>query len=320
MHRLLLLLLMMMMMMWASMAAAQPPCDPQTQYEQNGQCCKMCGPGTSMTSLGICQEPQCRACEQNEYQEKYTNEPQCQRQPYCDPNKNFKVTVHESKEKRSSCICKLGFHCSSEACLTCVPHTSCEPGRGVRSKGNHTHDTLCQKCHEGTFSSETSWDGVCKKWTECENGYHIQKSGTDISDNICEETSRTHGVLFVFLGLVLVVVLIAVLLYWQCKVKRGYAKVKGCVESCQEEKKEPQRETNVLITPLNPTEEESTMPEVQTSQEEGFGRTPEENEDEPSQEMSTDVVFTERGNFVTQENGKTEILSRQESQTQTFTD
>lgn len=58
----------------------------------------------------------------------------------------------------------------------------------------------------------------------------------------------------------------------------------------------------------------------QSSQEEGSSRAPEENEDEPSQELSTtDVLLTDKGNFVTQENGKTEILSRQESQTQTFT-
>lgn len=33
--------------MLQAMAAAQPRCDPLTEYPQGGECCKMCGPGTS---------------------------------------------------------------------------------------------------------------------------------------------------------------------------------------------------------------------------------------------------------------------------------
>lgn len=62
------------------------------------------------------------------------------------------------------------------------------------------------------------------------------------------------------------------------------------------------------------------MHELQSSQEEAGVRTPEENEDELSQEVLPDLVLSENGNYVTQENGKSSILSRQESQTQTFTD
>lgn len=41
--------------------------------------------------------------------------------------------------------------------------------------------------------------------------------------------------------------------------------------------------------------------------------TPEENEDDPSHELSSEG-FTEKGNQVMQERGKEEIVSRQESQ------
>ncbi|XP_076596126.1 tumor necrosis factor receptor superfamily member 5 isoform X1 [Chaetodon auriga] len=315
------MIMMMMMVMWAftSMAAAQPGCDPATQYAVNDDCCNMCGPGTSMSSLSLCLEPQCQDCGENEYQDKYTKEPKCQRQPYCDPNKNFQNAIHESK-KKSSCTCKLGFHCSSEDCITCVPHTTCEPGHGVQSKGNHTHDTVCQKCPEGKYSDESSMDSVCKKWTECGKGQKIQQIGTDVSDNICVETPRTHVALILAVVAVIVVILIAVLMIFLCRGKRGNAKAKGCVESCLGEQHEPLRESRGLITtPTEPVDEESTLPEVQSSQDEGFPRTPEENEDEPSQEMSPDVLLTENGKIVTQENGKAEVLSRQESQTQTFT-
>lgn len=61
--------------------------------------------------------------------------------------------------------------------------------------------------------------------------------------------------------------------------------------------------------------EQSTQEEGGTP--EGHGMTPEENMDEDSQET---CKLTENGNFVTQERGKSDILSRQESQTCTFTD
>uniref|UniRef100_A0A3Q4BIU0 TNFR-Cys domain-containing protein n=1 Tax=Mola mola TaxID=94237 RepID=A0A3Q4BIU0_MOLML len=258
-------------------AAAQPTCDPLTQYEKLGLCCKKCGPGTSMTSLGTCLEPQCQLCEKNEYQDNYNIEPKCQRQPYCDPNKNFQVPTHDSK-RQTICLCKEGFHCSTKECITCVPHTACEPGLGVLAKGNHTLDTRCATCTEGTFSDEKSVDGVCKKWTECGIGQYLHQSGTDRSDNVCGEL---------------------------------------CTK-----KTEMPREAIVLITnPTDAAEEETSLPIGQSSQEESVFRTPVEDEDQLSQEMSTvDVVLTDRGNFVTQEKGKSEVLSRQESQTQTFTD
>ncbi|XP_068589745.1 tumor necrosis factor receptor superfamily member 5 [Cebidichthys violaceus] len=320
----LLQLLMMMMTGCSVMTAAQPVCDPLTQYDKNGVCCKMCGPGTRMSSGGTCQDPQCTECRDNEYQDKYTTETKCQRQPYCDPHKNFNVGVQKNKKERSACMCKEGFHCSSEECITCVPHTSCEPGHGARSIGNHTHNTVCQKCTEGTFSEDNSWSGVCKKWTECMDGHQVEKKGTDMSDNICEATPRSHGVM---IGVVIFVIVVLTgfisYAFWfcVCKDKPGEAngKVKVCFQSCLGSKKEPLRETKVLITnPTDPTEEESTMHELQSSQEEGGARSPEENEDLLS-EVSPDLVLSENGNFVTQENGKSSVLSRQESQPQTFT-
>lgn len=123
-------------------------------------------PGTSMTALSTCLEPQCQECGNNEYQDQYTKEAMCKRQPYCDPSKtlwqikwncsfigrllfalaqrtnvctilsdrNFQVPVHESN-KRTTCQCKLGFHCSTDECITCVPHTICKRGHGALSKG-----------------------------------------------------------------------------------------------------------------------------------------------------------------------------------------
>uniref|UniRef100_A0A3Q3WP65 TNFR-Cys domain-containing protein n=1 Tax=Mola mola TaxID=94237 RepID=A0A3Q3WP65_MOLML len=279
-------------------AAAQPTCDPLTQYEKLGLCCKKCGPGTSMTSLGTCLEPQCQLCEKNEYQDNYNIEPKCQRQPYCDPNKNFQVPTHDSK-RQTICLCKEGFHCSTKECITCVPHTACEPGLGVLAKGNHTLDTRCATCTEGTFSDEKSVDGVF---------------------------TRLHIGLIVSVSVIIVLLIAAAFLMCLCRGTSGYLNflLHGCVELClgEEEKTEMPREAIVLITnPTDAAEEETSLPIGQSSQEESVFRTPVEDEDQLSQEMSTvDVVLTDRGNFVTQEKGKSEVLSRQESQTQTFTD
>ncbi|XP_068453877.1 tumor necrosis factor receptor superfamily member 5 isoform X2 [Clinocottus analis] len=314
-----LLLLMTLSVMGFSMTAAQAACDPLTQYERNGECCKMCGPGTSMSSLGTCRDPQCTECEENEYQDKYTEENKCQRQPYCDPHKNFGVVVEKSKTTKSSCVCKAGFHCSSKACITCVPHTLCQPGYGARSEGNHSHNTVCQKCTGGTFSKENSWNGVCEKWTECTEGFHVEQSGTDVSDNICEKTSRSHTVLIVVFSVIGFLLVLICACRFLCK-DYTTEKVKVCFESCHGDKKEPPKETKVLITnPTDPLEKESVAPDLSYQDEAGL-RTPEENDDQLSKGMSDDLCFTENGNFVTEEHGKSLVLSRQESQTQTCTD
>ncbi|AWP10121.1 Tumor necrosis factor receptor superfamily member 5 [Scophthalmus maximus] len=303
-------------------AAAQSRCDPLTQYEKAGQCCRMCFPGTSMSSTSTCTDPQCEECGEDEYQDKYNTEPRCQRQPYCNPLKNFQASAQQSKKKRSTCLCRLGFHCSSEACMTCVPHTTCKAGHGTRSIGNQTHDTVCQECPEGSFSISNTWDSVCEKWTECQSGYHVRERGTDVSDSVCEETSRQH------------VALIAVFAVAACLVGalgvvfclfRGDAKrrAKGCVDLCHGDRWELPKEPSLLsFTPVDQTEKVPMCPELQSIQDdEDRMRTPEENEDDLRDDMSADVVaLTENGKFVTQERGKTEIQPQQESQTHTYTD
>nr|AGM16418.1 CD40 [Lutjanus sanguineus] len=300
------------------MTAAQPQCDPLTQYEMDGHCCKMCGPGFSMSSLSTCWDPQCQDCGEDDYQDKYTKQPKCERRPYCDSNLNFETPVHD-KKKRTICTCKVGFHCSTEQCITCNPHSPCKPGYGAKSKGDHLRDTVCEKCPNGTFSSETSLDGVCQKWTECGHGQRIERSGTDTSDNICVGTQRTHVVVLAVVIPLIVVGLLVASVIWQCRGDQHDARgqVKSCVESCMGGSHEPLRGDTLITTPTDAqnVDEESSCPhEMQSSQEDGFIRTPEEIED------PTDVGSTDRGNFVTQETGKTAVLSRQESQPHTYGD
>uniref|UniRef100_A0A8D3CRG2 CD40 molecule, TNF receptor superfamily member 5 n=1 Tax=Scophthalmus maximus TaxID=52904 RepID=A0A8D3CRG2_SCOMX len=267
-------------------AAAQSRCDPLTQYEKAGQCCRMCFPGTSMSSTSTCTDPQCEECGEDEYQDKYNTEPRCQRQPYCNPLKNFQASAQQSKKKRSTCLCRLGFHCSSEACMTCVPHTTCKAGHGTRSIGNQTHDTVCQECPEGSFSISNTWDtGQIKCVCDCFFLFFCSCRG-----NVPSACSSDRS---------------------------------GCVDLCHGDRWELPKEPSLLsFTPVDQTEKVPMCPELQSIQDdEDRMRTPEENEDDLRDDMSADVVaLTENGKFVTQERGKTEIQPQQESQTHTYTD
>lgn len=52
--------------------------------------------GTSMSQLGTCTAPQCLQCDQDEYQDTYTTETKCRRQPYCDPSETSSPRTHHS--------------------------------------------------------------------------------------------------------------------------------------------------------------------------------------------------------------------------------
>ncbi|KAF7669490.1 hypothetical protein LDENG_00189510 [Lucifuga dentata] len=295
-------------------AAAVPPCDPLTQYEQAGECCKKCGPGTRMSSLSTCQDPQCQDCRENEYQDSYTTEHSCNLQPYCDPNKNFEVPVNKNTKKMSPCLCKQGYHCSERECIFCTEHTKCQPGFEVESKGDHLHDTVCRVCPAAMFSN--SADGICKKWTECEAGYHIKTNGTSTSDNICEQDSRSHvGLIFGVLSCVILAGLGFLIFKYKCRgnPRDNKKMINGGLEPFVEKQIKPDRGDETIIA--NPTcDEHSLISEVPPSQEEAM-KTPEENDDDL---ITGSPRLTENGNFVVQEGGKEEVLSRQESQVESL--
>ncbi|XP_035014897.2 tumor necrosis factor receptor superfamily member 5 isoform X1 [Hippoglossus stenolepis] len=300
------------------LTSAVSRCDPLTQYDQAGQCCTMCAPGTKMLTLGTCSDPQCAECGPHKYQDEYTRDSQCKRQPYCDPNKNLEVSLPESKKKESTCTCLPGFHCSSVTCVTCVPHTTCEPGQWAKSVGNHTRDTVCESCPEGSFSVGTSSDSVCTKWTECESGFHVQEKGTHVSDIVCEKSLRHQGGLIaaaVVIGSLLIVVVLA-----SCVCRAGDTKqrAKGCLESCRGDRENLPREPCLLLfTQVNEIEKD---PEPRPSQEEEETKIPEENLEEQRDELLSEAVLSENGQFVTQERGKGSIQPQQETEAQTCTD
>ncbi|XP_057686531.1 tumor necrosis factor receptor superfamily member 5 [Corythoichthys intestinalis] len=310
-----------MTILWVAtvMSAAQPLCDPLSQYELNGQCCQMCRPGTSMSHLGTCAVPHCLPCDEGEYQDTYTTEALCKLQPYCDPNKNFQVAKQMSKTEKNTCMCELGFHCSSDECLTCVRHKPCNHGWGVLFKGNQTHDTVCHKCPEGSFSNVTSWNSSCLAWTRCKSGYVIERKGSDQSDVVCEKNRREHVIITCVVLLLIGIVLITAIKIWLSRGK-GDFKGKDCIETCvRHDKVMTKGELLIAMPTPDGIHEEAVLPGEQAPRENHHSsmRQPEENDDGPGQVAFGH--FTDKGNYVAQENGKAEVLSRQESQSMTVT-
>uniref|UniRef100_A0A4W5QPK6 TNFR-Cys domain-containing protein n=1 Tax=Hucho hucho TaxID=62062 RepID=A0A4W5QPK6_9TELE len=108
-------------------------------------------------------------------------------------DKNFEHSTNRNKTSLSPCKCKTGYHCSSEECLTCVPHTKCRPGEEVKSKGNPIHDTVCKACPLNMFSSESSAESKCKLWTVCESEFKTEAEGTATSDTVCVPVPISYG-------------------------------------------------------------------------------------------------------------------------------
>ncbi|CAL8368205.1 unnamed protein product [Lota lota] len=276
-----------------TLAGAAFACDPQTQYQRHdGQCCKKCGPGTRMAENdNNCLDPLCKPCAEDEYQMGYTVNKLCKLQPYCDPNKNLVHDRPVTKEKQSMCRCADGYHCSSEVCILCVAHSHCAAGQGVREKGNHTHDTVCQDCPPNTYSAEETADSDCHNWTVCEPGSKKKILGTTTSDTVCEPMHRYH-VMWIF-PLILIVALLGVFAYLKL---RGNEKNKQHFEELGSD--EPR--------PIYHPPEEETIP------------LPEENDDElvyPQPHMSSNGTHpvTESGRVVAQERGKSYVVPQQES-------
>ncbi|XP_069092157.1 tumor necrosis factor receptor superfamily member 21 [Pleurodeles waltl] len=81
------------------------------------------------------------------------------------------------------CTCPPGSFLFNE---TCVLHSVCPIGSGVRRKGSETEDVRCKTCAPGTFSDVPSSVLRCKNHTNCvEQGLVIIEPGTKERDNIC---------------------------------------------------------------------------------------------------------------------------------------
>lgn len=258
-----------------------------------------------MVSMGVCRNPVCKDCEEDEYMETYNKETMCERQPYCDPNSNFVWPESTSTTKRHQCLCEKGFHCSGSSCITCVPHTECELGFGATTIGDQTHDTVCEKCPEGTFSDEKSWNGTCKKKTTCESGTE-SKDGSSKSDHICVPNNAHVGIIAVVCVLVGAAVVAGLIYKLKCKGKARHGPVKMPTETeapdyYKDDLHKDEENGIPFITTPTDDRELLRMPSQETA-----------HPSEPTEE-SEDVVFTANGDILSQD-GKEHVISQPETQ------
>ncbi|XP_062314830.1 tumor necrosis factor receptor superfamily member 5 isoform X2 [Osmerus eperlanus] len=283
-------------------------CDPATQYPFGNDCCQMCGPGTKMKSIPVCEDAQCEPCPENEYQDAYTRDKVCQRQPYCDTNKNFEFKHNKTKMSRVNCRCKPGYHCNSKDCLVCVPHTKCEPGSGVVSRGTDREDTQCQVCPPNTFSNDTSAVSECLKHTIC--GGNTETEGTNESDTICVSRVSPWVIAIIIVAVVLTVVVLPGILFWKHAPGPTKGKVKKFFGLCgwtsvfepmqKDNPRNMEAEEFINVTPEEPghPEREFSALETMAVEDEEVGQPGE----------------TEQGHQVAQEDGRVQIITHPVSQ------
>nr|XP_010345228.1 tumor necrosis factor receptor superfamily member 5 isoform X2 [Saimiri boliviensis boliviensis] len=156
-------------LLWGCLLTSVHPEPPtacrEKQYLINSQCCSLCKPGEKL--VNDCTETTgtlCLPCGKGEFLDTWNRETHCHQHKYCDPNLGLRVQQEGTSVTDNICICKQGRHCTSNACESCVPNSSCPPGFGVKQIATGVSDTICEPCLVG-FSNVSSAFEKCRPWT-----------------------------------------------------------------------------------------------------------------------------------------------------------
>lgn len=191
-------------------------CDRNNEYEKDGRCCSLCKPGQWLSrDCAENTDTLCVACSVGEYQDKYNRETSCLLHRECNEQLGFEKIREGTPTSNVNCTCKLGKHCSSAACETCVSNKQCGPGEGVVQKATSSSDTQCSPCKEGTFSDTVSDLESCKNWSKCGDTETIKQPGTSNADVFCEQRlpddpSNTWVYIVVIMVVVVALVFLAI--------------------------------------------------------------------------------------------------------------
>ncbi|KAG9468782.1 hypothetical protein GDO78_021949 [Eleutherodactylus coqui] len=99
----------------------------------------------------------------------------------CEPPMVLKMPCSALSDRECSCPNATYFLNG-----TCVNHTRCPKGWGVRKKGSETENVKCRMCAHGTYSDVPSHTLRCKTQTNCSGlGLVVLKPGTNERDNTC---------------------------------------------------------------------------------------------------------------------------------------
>ncbi|XP_016007826.2 tumor necrosis factor receptor superfamily member 5 isoform X2 [Rousettus aegyptiacus] len=205
----------------------------ENQYPINSQCCNLCPAGEKL--VNDCTETtntECSPCSEGEFLGTWNNERHCHQHKYCDPNLGLLVKTNGTSKTDTTCMCKEGQHCISDACESCIPHRSCPPGFGVQRIATGVSDTICKPCPDGYFSNVSSAFEKCHRWTSCESKNLVElQAGTNKTDVVCGFQYRMRALVLIP---VIMVILTIVLLVPVCISESQMRKVtkepenKGC--------------------------------------------------------------------------------------------
>ncbi|XP_075717081.1 tumor necrosis factor receptor superfamily member 21 isoform X2 [Rhinoderma darwinii] len=107
--------------------------------------------------------------------------------PPCEPPMVMKMPCSALSDRECSCP-SVTYLLNG----TCVNHTVCPVGWGVRKKGSETENVKCKTCAHGTYSDVPSSTLRCKTHTNCSAlGMIVQKPGTNEQDNVCGPLSSS---------------------------------------------------------------------------------------------------------------------------------
>ncbi|XP_053430459.1 tumor necrosis factor receptor superfamily member 5 isoform X2 [Nycticebus coucang] len=184
--------------LWSCLLTTVHPEPPtacrENQYLINSQCCSLCRPGEKL--VDDCTEvtdTKCHPCRDGEFLDIWNRERYCHQHKHCDHNQGLRVLTQGTSKTDTVCICEEGRHCTDEACESCVPHSLCDPGFGVKQIGTSISDTICEPCPLGFFSSVFSPSEKCRPWTRCEiKGLIEKEAGTNKTDVVCDIQWRSR--------------------------------------------------------------------------------------------------------------------------------
>ncbi|KAL2763611.1 tumor necrosis factor receptor superfamily member 5 isoform 3 precursor [Daubentonia madagascariensis] len=177
--------------LWGCLLTAVHPEPPtacrEKQYLINSQCCSLCQPGEKL--VDECTDvidTKCRPCGNGEFLDTWNRERYCHQHKHCDHNLGLRVQTQGTSQTDTTCTCEEGLHCTSAACESCIPHSPCSPGFGVKRIGTGISDTVCEPCPVGFFSNVSSAFEKCRPWTSCDIKDLIEvQAGTDKADALC---------------------------------------------------------------------------------------------------------------------------------------
>ncbi|KAM5219635.1 tumor necrosis factor receptor superfamily member 5 isoform 2-T2 [Hipposideros larvatus] len=131
---------------------------------------------------------------------------------FCPPDLGLRVQRVGTSETDTTCTCDEGQHCTGGDCESCMLHSLCPQGFGVKQIGTGVSDTICEPCPAGFFSNVSSAFEKCHPWTSCETkGLVERRAGTNKTDTVCGLQSRWRAlvVIPIIMGILFSVLLVS---------------------------------------------------------------------------------------------------------------